>query len=206
MTANDNLISGSLSLEIHNRFKRWMTEAEAKEPNDPNALALATVSAHGQPSVRMVLLKEYDQNGFVFYTNLTSRKGQDISQNNKASMLFHWKSLKRQIRVEGFLQPVTSEEADRYYHSRARGSRIGAWASDQSAKLEKRSDLDDKVADLTARYKDSEIIPRPPFWSGFRLVAHAIEFWKDRDSRLHERDFYQFDPQKKLWHMHHLYP
>ena len=167
-------------------FAEWLAEAERSEPNDANALALATVDADGLPDVRMVLLKGFDPAGFVFYTNFDSAKGREILATGKAAMCFHWKSLRRQVRLRGAVEVVSDADADAYFQSRPRGSRIGAWASKQSAPLESRFALEKSVAEYTARYALGEI-PRPAHWSGFRLVPQAIEFWHDRPFRLHDR-------------------
>ncbi|GAA2852505.1 pyridoxamine 5'-phosphate oxidase [Aminobacter aminovorans] len=167
-------------------FASWLKDATASEPNDPTALALATVDTDGLPDVRMVLLKEFDEHGFVFYTNFESAKGREILATMKAAMCFHWKSLRRQVRVRGPVEIVTDTEADEYFASRPRGSRIGAWASKQSRPLESRFALEKAVAEYTARHVIGEI-PRPPYWSGFRIVPSQIEFWHDRPFRLHDR-------------------
>jgi pyridoxamine 5'-phosphate oxidase len=167
-------------------FRQWMADAEKSEPEDPNAMALATADASGVPSVRMVLLKGVDERGFVFYTNLESRKGVQLGQNPNAALCFHWKSLKRQVRVEGPVELVSDAEADEYYHSRPRGSQIGAWASRQSRPLEGRWELEKRVAEFTAKHAIGTI-PRPPHWSGFRVLPNRIEFWHDRPFRLHDR-------------------
>jgi pyridoxamine 5'-phosphate oxidase len=167
-------------------FRQWMADAEKSEPEDPNAMALATADASGVPSVRMVLLKGVDERGFVFYTNLESRKGVQLGQNPNAALCFHWKSLKRQVRVEGPVELVSDAEADEYYHSRPRGSQIGAWASRQSRPLEGRWELEKRVAEFTAKHAIGTI-PRPPHWSGFRVLPTRIEFWHDRPFRLHDR-------------------
>ncbi|NVP56330.1 pyridoxamine 5'-phosphate oxidase [Mycoplana rhizolycopersici] len=167
-------------------FGKWLEDAGKSEPNDPNAVALATVDASGLPNVRMVLLKGFDERGFVFYTNFESQKGQEILNAGKAAMCFHWKSLRRQVRVRGPVEVVSDEEADIYYASRPRGSRIGAWASKQSRPLEGRFALEKAVAEYTARYAIGEI-PRPSYWSGFRIRPVSIEFWHDRPFRLHDR-------------------
>ena len=167
-------------------FEGWMAEAAKTEPNDPNAVCLATATPDGRPSARMVLLKGVDGRGFVFYTNLESRKGGELTANPHAAMCFHWKTLQRSVRVEGAIEPVSAEEADAYYASRARGSRIGAWASRQSRPLEGRFALEKAVAEYTLKFGVGEI-PRPDFWSGFRLLPARIEFWRDMPFRLHER-------------------
>lgn len=184
-------------------FGKWMAEAEKNEPNDPNAMALATVDGQGRPSARMVLLKGWDEAGFVFYTNLESRKGGELAGNSHVALLFHWKSLKRQIRIEGDVVPVTAEEADAYFASRPRISQIGAWSSAQSRPLEGRFELEKRVAEYTAKFGLGEI-PRPAHWSGFRVVPHAMEFWHDRPFRLHDRFAYGRDADG--WHARHLYP
>lgn len=167
-------------------FKQWLEDASRSEANDPNALALATVDGDGLPDVRMVLLKGFDARGFTFYTNFESAKGREILGSMKAAMCFHWKSLRRQVRVRGPVEVVGDEEADAYYASRPRGSRIGAWASKQSRPLESRFALEKAVAEYTVRYAIGEI-PRPAHWSGFRLMPSSIEFWHDRPFRLHDR-------------------
>jgi pyridoxamine 5'-phosphate oxidase len=170
-------------------FRVWLAEADAAEPNDPNAMTLATVDAGGLPDARMVLLKEVDARGFVFYTNLGSAKGRELAAQPKASLLFHWKSLRRQVRVRGEVETVTPEEADAYFASRARASQIGAWASDQSQPLEGRFALEKRVAEYGLKFGLGPV-PRPPHWSGFRVLAEQIEFWRDRPFRLHERRLY----------------
>ena len=167
-------------------FVTWLDEARVGEPNDPNAMALATVDADGMPDVRMVLLKDVDERGFVFYTNLQSAKGVQLAANPKAALLFHWKSLRRQVRVRGTVEPVSPEEADAYFATRARSSQIGAWASDQSRPMGDRLALEKRIAAYTARFGLGRP-PRPPQWSGFRLRPQSMEFWRDRPFRLHER-------------------
>ncbi|WP_240782084.1 pyridoxamine 5'-phosphate oxidase [Qipengyuania sediminis] len=167
-------------------FAAWFDAARASEPNDPEAMALATATPTGAPSLRMVLLKGYDANGFVFYTNAQSRKGREIAANPQAALLFHWKSLRRQIRIEGALQEVSAAEADAYFHSRSRLSQLGSAASDQSRPLAERQDYLTRVDELAERYPTGDV-PRPPHWTGFRLTPEAIEFWLDRPGRLHDR-------------------
>lgn len=167
-------------------FAEWLQDATKSEPNDPNGVALATVDEDGMPDVRMVLLKGFDEQGFVFYTNFESAKGREILSSMKAAMCFHWKSLRRQVRVRGPVELVSDAEADEYFATRPRGSRIGAWASKQSRPLESRFALEKAVAEYTAKYAIGEI-PRPRHWSGFRLVPRQVEFWHDRPFRLHDR-------------------
>ncbi|WP_207537697.1 pyridoxamine 5'-phosphate oxidase [Sabulicella rubraurantiaca] len=175
-----------MTQDPHAIFAEWLSEADRSEPNDPNATCLATASPEGRPSARMVLLKGQDARGFVFYTNLESRKGRELLANRFAALCFHWKSLRRSVRVEGPVEMVSDAEADAYFASRPRGSRIGAWASRQSRPLEGRWALEKAVAEYTARFGLGEI-PRPEHWSGFRLVPDRIEFWRDMPFRLHER-------------------
>ncbi len=184
-------------------FTEWYHEAEASEVNDPNALALATVDSEGMPNVRMVLLKAHDAEGFVFYTNFESAKGQELAANPKAALLFHWKSLRRQVRVRGTIQPVSEAEADAYFASRARTSRLGAWASQQSRPLELRFALEKAVAVFAAKYPFG-VVPRPPYWSGYRLTPVEWEFWKDMPFRLHNR--VQYRKTDKGWETSRLYP
>ncbi|MXO60574.1 pyridoxamine 5'-phosphate oxidase [Altererythrobacter salegens] len=167
-------------------FDAWFAEARASEPNDANAMALATATPGAAPSVRMVLLKGHGPNGFVFYTNAESRKGGEVRANPQAALLFHWKSLRRQVRIEGPLSEVTAQEADDYFHSRHPLSQLGSAASDQSRPLDRRQTYLDRVDELAARYEGQEI-PRPPHWTGFRCTPERIEFWLDRENRLHER-------------------
>jgi pyridoxamine 5'-phosphate oxidase len=185
-------------------FAAWMAEATKSEPNDPNAVCLATCTREGRPSARMVLLKDVDARGFVFYTNLESRKGGELAANPFAALCFHWKTLQRSVRVEGAVEPVSAEEADAYYASRARGSRIGAWASRQSRPLEGRFALEKAVAEYTLKFGLGEI-PRPAHWSGFRLVPDRMELWRDMPFRLHERRVFHRTPAQG-WEMEMLYP
>ena len=170
----------------HVLFDAWYAEARQSEPNDSNAMALATADADGQPSVRMVLLKGHDQRGFVFYTNLNSRKARALIDTPKAALLFHWKSLRRQVRIEGPVSGVSLDEADAYFASRGRDSQLGAWASDQSQPLPSRAMFEAQFEEVKARF-DGQDVPRPPHWSGFRVEPQRIEFWQDRAHRLHER-------------------
>jgi pyridoxamine-phosphate oxidase len=186
-------------------FGSWLKDAEASEPNDPNAVAVATVDEHGLPNVRMVLLKGYDNRGFVFFTNFESQKGREILGQKKAAMCFHWKSLRRQVRLRGEVEVVSDAEADEYFRSRPVGSRIGAWASKQSRPLESRFALEKAVAEYTARYAIGDI-PRPPYWSGFRIKPLSIEFWHDRKFRLHDRIEFRRDTPDGDWHKVRMYP
>ena len=168
-------------------FTEWYNEAKKTEINDPNALALGTINEKGYPNVRMVLLKDYGEDGFVFYTNFNSNKGNSIKQNPNISMCFHWKSLLRQIRIVGTAEKVSDEEADNYYKSRSYGSRIGAWASNQSSVLDNRDQLYKSIEDYKKKYPDENNVPRPVHWSGWRLKPRSIEFWLDVDHRIHQR-------------------
>ncbi len=186
-------------------FEVWFAEARASEPNDANAMALATASGEGHPSARMVLLKGHGPEGFVFYTNAESRKGEHIRATMRAALLFHWKSLRRQIRIEGPLEEVDAAEADAYFHSRARAAQIGSAASDQSRPLPDRQIYLDRVAALEDRYPDGDI-PRPSHWTGFRLRPRAIEFWHDREFRLHDRRVFTRESEGDAWTNTLLYP
>lgn len=170
----------------HALFDSWLAEAEATEPNDPNAMCVATADAAGRPSARMVLLKGHDARGFTFYTNSESRKAGELAANAGAALLFHWKSLRRQVRIEGSVTPVDPAEADAYFASRGRDSQLGAWASDQSRPLDARATFEARVDAVRTRFAGQDV-PRPPHWGGYRVVADRIEFWQDRAHRLHER-------------------
>ena len=173
-------------MDPHALFEEWLAEAQLAEPNDPTAMGLATADREGRPSARMVLLKGHDERGFVFYTNLDSRKGGELAANSRAALLFHWKSLRRQVRVEGPVEPVSEAEADAYFASRARDSQLGAWASDQSAEMESRDLFEARYRALAEEYEGREV-PRPPHWWGYRVAPERLEFWIDRAHRLHER-------------------
>ena len=171
------------------RFAEWMNEAWEHEPEDANAMTLATASPNGLPAARIVLLKGADERGFVFYTNTQSRKGEELAANTRVALLFHWKPQGRQVRIEGHVEPVTPAEADAYYATRARISRLGAWASDQSRVLPGRAELERRLAEYEAKYPGDEI-PRPPHWSGYRVVPERFEFWQNMPFRLHDRTVY----------------
>lgn len=184
-------------------FRAWYDEARAAEPNDPDAMALATADADGRPSVRMVLLKGVDARGFVFYTNRESRKAADLAANAHAALLFHWKSLRRQVRIEGAVTRVSDEESDAYFASRGRDSQLGAWASDQSRPLADRATFEHRFEEMQARF-DEQPVPRPPHWGGYRVAPERIEFWIDRAHRLHERRL--FVREGEGWREGLLYP
>jgi pyridoxamine 5'-phosphate oxidase len=184
-------------------FDEWFALAAEKEANDPTAVSLATADAEGRPSVRMVLLKGVDENGFVFYTNLGSRKGQELAENPHAALCFHWKGIRRQVRVQGRAELVADDEADAYFASRAKDSQIGAWASIQSQPMEGRFSLEKRVAQFAARFAIGKV-PRPEYWSGFRIVPNLIEFWEDRPFRLHDRTVYEREGTG--WKTKKLYP
>ncbi|MBM3541155.1 MAG: pyridoxamine 5'-phosphate oxidase [Alphaproteobacteria bacterium] len=184
-------------------FRAWFEEAKASEPNDPNAFTLATATPDGRPSARMVLLKDANERGFAFYTNYESRKGQELLANPQAALLFHWKSLRRQVRAVGRIEKTTAEEADAYFATRARGAQLGAWASEQSRPLPSRFELEKRVAQFTAKFGLGKV-PRPPHWSGFRLVPDEFEFWKDGAFRLHDR--LVFRREGAGWRTEKLYP
>lgn len=186
-------------------FLEWMELARAKEPEDANAVALATADSTGLPDVRMVLLKDVDARGFVFYTNLESDKGRELAENAQAALCFHWKSLRRQVRVRGQVSAVSDEEADAYFASRARDSQIGAWASRQSRPLEGRFELEREVAKYAMKFGLGKV-PRPPHWSGFRILPTRIEFWRDRPFRLHDRLVFARESGAAAWRTARLFP
>lgn len=186
-------------------FLEWLESARAAEPNDPNAMALATVDADGYPDVRMVLLKDVDARGFTFFSNQESAKGGQLWANPSAALLFHWKSLRRQVRVRGPVEPVSAAEADAYFASRARESRIGAWVSDQSRPLADRATLEARVAEQTARFDGQEVL-RPDRWTGWRVKPVQIEFWRDRPFRLHDRLRFDRTAQDQSWSRSRLWP
>ena len=185
-------------------FKKWFSKAEEGEINDPNAVAVATADQNNQPNVRMVLLKGLSDKGFVFYTNFNSKKGGELKTNRKASMCFHWKSLRRQVRVLGKVEEVSSKEADDYYNSRPYKNRISAWASSQSKVLDKRETFFEKIKEFEKKYPDQNNVPRPPHWSGWRILPDEIEFWVDGEGRIHERLNYK--KIKNEWIKEILYP
>lgn len=187
------------------RFAEWMVDAEKHEPNDPSAASVATATAEGIPSVRMVLVRGIDPRGFVFYTNYESQKGQELLSNPHAALCFHWKSLRRQVRIQGPVESVTEQEADDYFQSRPRDSRIGAWASRQSRPMTGRFELESRIAEYGIKFMIGKV-PRPPHWSGFRVIPHRIEFWKDRPFRLHDRLIYRRDSVNSPWATERLFP
>ena len=186
-------------------FNEWLTEAQASEPNDPTATALATVDPSGMPNVRMVLLKGHDERGFVFYTNFEGTKGKEVLASMKAAMGFHWKSVRRQVRIRGNVELVSDEEADIYYNSRHPQSRLGAWASDQSRPLADRETLVKRLEAAEEKYGVDQI-PRPPHWSGFRIIPDSIEFWQDGEFRLHDRIVFSRATTEEAWSIQRLYP
>ncbi|MDW5264421.1 MULTISPECIES: pyridoxamine 5'-phosphate oxidase [Acidobacteriaceae] len=197
-----NMTDAEAAVEPIALFRAWMREAEAGEPNDPNAVALATATREGAPSVRMVLLKGLDERGFAFYTNAESRKGLELSENPRAAMCFHWKSLRRQVRVEGLVSELPDAEADAYFHSRSRGSQLGAVASRQSRPLASRQALEERVLSVEERCPDD--VPRPDFWRGYVLWPERIEFWINGAERLHDR--FLFSRVDSTWMKEQLYP
>ena len=184
-------------------FDEWFAQAQASEPNDANAMALATAGTDGQPHVRMVLLKGHDRRGFVFYTNEESAKANDLAENPRAALLFHWKSLRRQVRIEGSVEPVSDAESDEYFATRSRDSQLGAWASDQSRPLQNRETFESRFEETKRRFEGGEV-PRPPHWGGYRVIPERIEFWTDRPHRLHERRL--FTREGDSWTEGLLYP
>lgn len=186
-------------------FEAWLNEAIKSEPNDPNAMALATVDPDGLPDVRMVLMKGFDTEGFVFYSHIASQKGRELAANPKAALLFHWKSLRRQVRIRGNVTPVTDTEADAYFATRPKQAQIGAWASKQSEALESRFAFEQAIAKVAARYVIGEV-PRPPGWSGWRVTPSRIEFWHDRPFRLHDRIEFRRDAAGRPWSKTRMYP
>ena len=199
---NDDFVSETDPFVV---FSEWLKAAEAAEPNDPNAMALATVDPDGLPDVRMVLMKGFDSEGFVFYSHIASQKGRELAANPKAALLFHWKSLRRQVRIRGNVSPVTDAEADAYFATRPKQAQIGAWASKQSQALESRFAFEQAIAKVAARYVVSDV-PRPPGWSGWRITPLRIEFWHDRPFRLHDRIEFRRDGSGQPWSKTRMYP
>ena len=193
------------AVDPHALFEAWLAEAKASEVNDPDAMALATADADGRPSARMVLLKGHDARGFAFYTNSESRKGSELAANPHAALVFHWKSLRRQVRVEGRIEPAGEADSDAYFATRSRDARLGAWASDQSRPLESREAFEARYARTVGEFEGREVT-RPPYWRGYRLVPDRIEFWTDRPHRLHERRLFVRDPGGEGWAESLLYP
>jgi len=196
---NDHITENPFDL-----FQKWLETARQSEPNDPNAMNLATADKQGRPSNRMVLLNGLDERGFVFYTNAQSRKGEQLLENPFAALCFHWKSLRKQVRIEGRVEVVSDKESDAYYNSRPRQSRIGAWASQQSRVLEQFSDLEDAVKKYEAEFEGQDVIPRPDYWKGFRVIPERIEFWIDGEFRLHRR--YVFERTNVSWNRFMINP
>ena len=201
------LTSGDFTLaeEPYALFGEWFTEACKAEPNDPNAMSLATVDTDGLPDVRMVLMKGYDTEGFVFYSHIASQKGRELAANPKAALLFHWKSLRRQIRIRGNVSPVTDAEADAYFATRPKDSQIGAWASPQSRPMEGRWVFEKRIGEYAMKYALAKV-PRPPNWTGWRITPLRIEFWRDRPFRLHDRLVYSRDSTAEPWRTERLFP
>jgi pyridoxamine 5'-phosphate oxidase len=193
-----------MAADPHALFQEWLAEAKLSEPNDPVAMALATADAKGRPAVRMVLMKGHDARGFVFYTNQQSRKGDDLAANPQAALLFHWKSLRRQVRIEGRVEPVSTAEADAYFATRGRDSQLGAWASDQSRPLDTRETFEARYQEMRARFEGRDV-SRPPHWSGYRVVPDRFEYWNDRAHRLHERRLFTLQDDGS-WREGLLYP
>ncbi|HWT12766.1 MAG TPA: pyridoxamine 5'-phosphate oxidase [Allosphingosinicella sp.] len=192
-----------MAADPHALFAEWLAEARLAEPNDPEAMAMASADAEGRPSARMVLLKGFDERGFVFYSNRESRKGGELAANPRAALLFHWKSLRRQVRIEGRVEPVADAEADAYFATRSRESQLGAWASDQSRPMADRAGFEARYQALVTDYEGRDV-PRPPHWCGYRVVPERIEFWNDRAHRLHERRL--FSRVSDGWTESLLYP
>lgn len=201
-----------INVDPFDLFTRWIKEADVSEPNDPNAMSVATASSDGRPSVRILLLKGVSRRGFIFYTNKNSRKGRELEENPYAALLFHWKSLRRQVRIEGRVESVTNDEADAYFASRSRLSRLGAIASKQSQPLETRQVFEQRLADLQAQYQEGDVIPRPQNWSGYRVIPDAFEFWQEQPHRLHDRARWEASTdsateiEARHWNAERLYP
>lgn len=195
----------NIELSPFDLFDKWYEKAKESEPSDPNAMTLASVSADGRPSARIVLLKEWDEHGYIFYTNFESRKAQEVFATNNVALCFHWKSLKKQIRIEGTASPVSDEQAQAYFDTRPRMSRIGAWASMQSRPLDKRETFEQRITDFDAQFDGQEFFPKPPHWSGFRITPENFEFWEELDFRLHNRFVFTKNSANE-WIPQRLYP
>jgi pyridoxamine 5'-phosphate oxidase len=200
----DGLKEASAHTDPFKQFQRWFDQAIAAQLPEPNAMTIATATVEGKPSARMVLLKDYDERGFVFYTNYTSQKGQQLAENPWGAIVFWWAQLERQVRIEGRVEKVAPDESDAYFHSRPKGSQLGAWASEQSQVVESRDVLEQQLQQLKDEYEDKEV-PRPPHWGGFRLIPEAIEFWQGRPNRLHDRLLYQRQ-EDGSWYIQRLSP
>lgn len=187
-------------------FAQWFEKAKSKvEIIEPSAMCLATIDKGGKPSARMILLKHFDERGFCFYTNLTSRKGQELAQNQNVALCFYWGALGLQVRIEGAVEKVSIKEADDYFSSRRRGSQIGAWASKQSCQMENDEEFIGRIAQITKDF-EGQNVPRPPFWSGFRVIPQRIEFWQEGEFRIHNRELYKLGHDKKSWEVIKIYP
>lgn len=202
----DSLLESDLSSSPFQQFEHWFDQALKAEVMEPTAMILATVSPAGLPSSRVVLLKGFDEKGFVFYTNYRSRKGQELTQNPNAALLFFWPELQRQVRIEGQVKPVSEIQSQTYFHSRPRGSQLGAWASPQSEVVPDREFLEEKLNEFTQLYQEQEQVPKPPHWGGFVLEPVRIEFWQGRGSRMHDRIAYVLDGENQTWDFHRLAP
>lgn len=200
------LAPADLAAEPYTQFSRWFADAAKAGLVEPNAMVVSTADAQGRPASRTVLLKGYDHRGFVFFTNYESRKGRDLSANPRASLLFPWHPIARQVIISGDVERVSAEETETYFRSRPHGSRLGAWASAQSTPVDSREELEERYADLMARYPEGSDIPVPPFWGGYRVCARSVEFWQGRENRLHDRLVYECEPDGAKWRITRLCP